>query len=75
MSTQVVVKQVGISAIGLTGLFLVLIKALDWTDLSWWWVTLPFWGGLALIAAFFLTALIVVGVAFCAATIIDRFAP
>lgn len=42
------------SGIGLTGaLFLVLLvlKLTGYIDWSWWWVTAPLWGGVALVLA------------------------
>ena len=43
MERTVVVKPV-IPVIGLLGLILVLAKVFGYTQLSWWWVTAPFWG-------------------------------
>lgn len=47
----------GIGVLGLLGVVFVTLKLLDVIDWSWWWVTLPFWGGLALVAAIFLIGL------------------
>jgi hypothetical protein len=44
----------GIGVLGLLGVVFVTLKLLGYIDWSWWWVTAPFWGGLALIAAIFL---------------------
>lgn len=33
---------------GLLGVVFVTLKLTDVIDWSWWWVTLPFWGGLVL---------------------------
>lgn len=41
----------GIGVFGLLGIVFVTLKLTGVIDWSWWWVTLPFWGGLALIAA------------------------
>lgn len=41
----------GIGVVGLLGVVFVTLKLLGVIDWSWWWVTLPFWGGLALFAA------------------------
>ncbi len=38
----------GIGAIGLLGIVFVTLKLLGKITWSWWWVTLPFWGGLAI---------------------------
>lgn len=42
--------------IGLLGIAFVVLKLCGVINWSWWWVTLPFWGGLALIAAIALIA-------------------
>ena len=47
MERTVVVKPV-IPVIGLLGLILVLAKVFGYTQLSWWWVTAPFWGPLTI---------------------------
>ena len=40
----VVVKKPVVPVFGLLGLVLVLAKVFGYTQLSWWWVTTPFWG-------------------------------
>lgn len=42
----------GIGIFGLLGVMFVGLKLADIITWSWWWVTLPFWGGLALVAIF-----------------------
>jgi len=39
-----------VGLIGLLGVLFVGLKLTGYIDWSWWWVTLPFWGGLALAA-------------------------
>lgn len=39
----------GIGVLGLLGVLFVGLKLTGVIDWSWWWVTLPFWGGLALV--------------------------
>jgi hypothetical protein len=39
----------GVSLLGLLGIAFVILKLCNVIDWSWWWVTLPFWGGLALV--------------------------
>lgn len=34
--------------VGLLGVSFIVLKLTGYIDWSWWWVTLPFWGGLAL---------------------------
>lgn len=38
----------GVSAVGLLGVAFVILKLCHVIDWSWWWVTAPFWGGLAI---------------------------
>ena len=33
--------------VGLLGILFVGLKLTHYIDWSWWWVTLPFWGGIA----------------------------
>lgn len=39
----------GIGVLGLLGVAFVVLKLTHVINWSWWWVTLPFWGGLALV--------------------------
>lgn len=39
----------GIGVLGLLGVVFVTLKLTGVIVWSWWWVTLPFWGGLALL--------------------------
>ena len=39
----------GIGVLGLLGVVFVTLKLCGVIDWSWWWVTLPFWGGFALL--------------------------
>ena len=38
----------GVSALGLLGVAFVVLKLTNVIDWSWWYVTMPFWGGLVL---------------------------
>ncbi len=40
----------GVGLLGLLGVLFVGLKLTGYITWSWWWVTLPFWGGLALVA-------------------------
>lgn len=40
----------GVSALGLLGVLFVGLKLTGYINWSWWWVTAPFWGGLAVVA-------------------------
>lgn len=37
----------GISVLGMLGVLFVGLKLTGFIDWSWWWVTLPLWGGFA----------------------------
>lgn len=37
------------SVVGMLGVAFVVLKLCKVIDWSWWWVTLPFWGGIALL--------------------------
>lgn len=39
----------GIGVVGLLGVVFVTLKLTGYINWSWWYVTLPFWGGLALV--------------------------
>ena len=39
----------GISTLSLLGIVFVVLKLTGYIDWSWWYVTLPFWGGLVLV--------------------------
>jgi len=47
----------GIGVLGLLGIVFVTLKLTGVIGWSWWWVTVPFWGGFALFGAIFLMAL------------------
>ncbi len=47
----------GIGVLGLLGVAFVVLKLIGVIDWSWWWVTLPFWGGLALVLVILLAVL------------------
>lgn len=42
----------GIGVLGMLGILFVGLKLGGVLDWSWWWVTAPFWGGFAVLAAF-----------------------
>lgn len=52
----------GIGVLGLLGVVFVTLKLTGYIDWSWWWVTAPFWGGLALLAGILLVIAIVAGI-------------
>lgn len=48
----------GTGVLGLLGVAFVVLKLTGHITWSWWWVTMPFWGGLALLFAFVVVATI-----------------
>ena len=61
MSNETAVRSGGIGVFGLLGVVFVTLKLCGVINWSWWLVTLPFWGGLALMLAFLLLGLFVFG--------------
>lgn len=51
MASQSSTTSGGVGVLGLLGVLFVALKLLGVIDWSWWWVTLPFWGGIALVLA------------------------
>lgn len=49
MSSESSTTSSGVSTIGLLGIALIVLKLTKVIDWSWWWVTSPFWGGIALV--------------------------
>lgn len=49
----------GIGVFGLLGVAFVVLKLTGVIGWSWWWVTLPFWGGIVLILLFLALAVVV----------------
>lgn len=47
MATGSASSSGGISILGLLGVAFVVLKLTGFIDWSWWWVTAPFWGGVA----------------------------
>lgn len=52
----------GIGVLGLLGVAFVVLKLCGVINWSWWWVTAPFWGGIALVLAIILVPVTVVGI-------------
>ena len=63
----------GIGALGLLGVALVLLKALGYIDISWWWCTAPFWGPWLLILAIVCAPLAFAGILLAAAYAFDAW--
>ena len=49
----------GIGVLGLLGVVFVTLKLTGFINWSWWLVTLPFWGGLALALAIWLVFILI----------------
>lgn len=59
MSDKTSTSGAGIGVCGLLGIVFVALKLLGYINWSWWWVTLPFWGGFAFCIALF----VIIGIA------------
>ena len=46
-----IINSSNISVLNLLGVAFVVLKLTGYITWSWWWVTLPFWGGFVLVAA------------------------
>ena len=57
---QVAAVSSGFSTLSLLGVAFVILKLCKVIDWSWWWVTLPFWGGLVIVVPLGLIALLIV---------------
>ena len=64
----------GISLAGATFLVFMVLKLTGYIDWSWWWITAPLWGGLAIALAFVVFAAVVAGVIFITSKALDRWA-
>jgi hypothetical protein len=61
----------GIGVIGLLGVVFVILKLFGLTQVatwSWWWVTAPFWGGIALV----LVIMVLIGLFAAVVSIFNR---
>lgn len=63
VTTKTTSSSGGVGVFGLLGVLFVGLKLTGYIDWSWWLVTLPFWGGFALVLAIALVLLIIAGVA------------
>lgn len=50
----------GIGVLGLLGVVFVVLKLTGFIKWSWWWVTVPFWGGLFIVLA----VLLIIGIVY-----------
>ena len=63
-STKVMIGCQNISFFSLLGLTFIVLKLCGVISWSWWWVTAPFWGPIALVLAIVILVAIVVGAIF-----------
>lgn len=61
----------GTSIAGLLGVAFVVLKLTGVITWSWWWVTVPFWGGLALVLGIITVGFVLAGGAFSVAALLD----
>lgn len=59
MSSSSSSSSSGIGVFGLLGITFVVLKLCKVIDWSWWYVTMPFWGGLALVLVILLIAFLI----------------
>jgi hypothetical protein len=52
----------GATTVGLLGVLFVGLKLTGFINWSWWWVTAPFWGGVAVVGVVLIAVGIVYGV-------------
>ena len=52
----------GIGVLGLLGVLFIALKLMGHIDWSWWWVTLPFWGGFVVFGVVFVFVLVLVAI-------------
>lgn len=62
-------SESGVGVFGILGIVFVVLKLTDTIDWSWWYVTMPFWGGLA----FALVLLVIAGVFSIACSLLARW--
>lgn len=54
-----IMEKAGMSASTLLGIVFVVLKLTNTIAWSWWWVTLPFWGPIALVLLFLAVVVII----------------
>lgn len=61
MSDEKIIYR-GPGVLGILGVAFVVLKLTGYIDWSWWWVTAPFWGPLALLVGLVLLILFIAGI-------------
>lgn len=62
----------GVSVVGLLGVLFVTLKLTGVIDWSWWWVTLPFWGGIALALTILFGGAVIAVIGISVVSLIER---
>ncbi len=60
MSSKTKSTSTGVSGLFLLGILFVALKLTGYINWSWWWVTVPFWGGAVLLIGGFLIFLLII---------------
>lgn len=68
MATTTKTTSSSISTLGLLGIVFITLKLCGVINWSWWWVTVPFWGGLGLVVS----VLCIAGLLYGVASLIER---
>lgn len=71
MSNNSSSKSGGVGVLGLLGVVFVTLKLCGVIAWSWWWVTAPFWGGLAMGLGIGAGCLLIAGITLLGAMLID----
>ena len=74
MASKSAAQSGGIGFSGLLGILFIGLKLAGYIDWSWWWVTAPLWGGLALVLAVLLGVGVIAGTAWVMASFVERCA-
>lgn len=61
MSDREVVYR-GPGILGILGVAFIVLKLTGYIDWSWWWVTAPFWGPIALLIGIIVLVLLIAGI-------------
>lgn len=61
MSDREVVYN-GPGVLGILGIVFIVLKLTGVIDWSWWWVTAPFWGPIALVIGIIVLVLLIMGI-------------
>jgi phosphoglycerol transferase MdoB-like AlkP superfamily enzyme len=71
-STKVMIGCQNIGFFSLLGLTFIVLKLCGVISWSWWWVTAPFWGPIALVLAVVILVAVVIGAIFGCYALVAR---